>query len=282
MSTAVVNPNFDNNAIYGKPAMQAPGEVITQTTVTTTGANNYAAPSKGFNVFASIFGVLAGVGFFCGAVLILTAMALLLRDSTAYYTQIGGLLVAGFSLWFLASLLNWIPNFGGFSKTNRSGYHIFNVFANLLSLIGFALLIAGAGCWLSSNLNSRYAGEILWIIGSSFWLVSLLLRDMGIRYDTMNTYKNYPVLPTTNNNNQQKSQLGAHISSVWSNALATDLYLISSVLLLLGSIMFLARGRNAGINGYTSDQFQVAAGVMWIVAAAIIILASIAHCVSRR
>jgi len=162
---------------------------------------------------------------------------------------------------------------------------IFNFFANILSLIGFALMIAGAACWLSAYYSPRYAGEILWIIGSSFWLASLILRDMGIRYDAMNTYKAYPILPTQNANNVDSSVkrgLADHLSSVWSNSLATDLYIIAATLFLLGSIMFDVRGRNIGYNEYTSNQFQIAAGCLWIVGACIVFFASILHCVARR
>jgi len=224
---------------------------------------------------------------FCGAALILTAMALLLRDVNYHYTSIGGLLVAGFSLWLIAACFQWAPNFCGFGGQTRSGYHIFNFFANILAIIGFALFVVGAALWLSAFGNPRYAGEILWIIASGFWVLSLLVRDFGLRYDAMNTYKAYPVLPTnaTNNavyTNDQKRGFGAHLSSVWSNAIATDLYLIASVCFAVGAIFFDVRGRMAPIDLYTSGQFQVAAGVLWIVGASIVILASIAHCVARR
>ncbi len=276
-----------NNNVYGgndfnKPV---PGEtaVVTQTTVNTQAAPIVGtAPTKGFSIFSTVFGIIAGLGMWLGSCLVLTAMALLLRDSSRYYTDIGGLLIAGFSLWFLAALFNWVPNFGGFSKQNRSGYHIFNFFANILAVLAFAVFIAGAGCWLSAFGQPRYAGEILWIIASGMWLASLLLRDMGVRYDAMDTYKQYPVLPNTVATTETKKGLAGHLSSMWSNALATDLYIISAVLFLIGSIMFLSRGRNIGINEFTSNQFQIAAGCMWIVGAGIVFFASLLHCVARR
>jgi hypothetical protein len=281
MSTATANTyntTYNNPATLNKPV---PGEVITQTTITQNN-NNYAQPTyhKGFEVFSTIFAVIAGVGMWLGAALILTAMALVLRDVNYHYTSIGGLLIAGFSLWFLAHLANWIPNFGGFGKNTRSGYHIFNFFGNMLALIAMALFIAGAACWLSFYGNARYAGEILWVIAGSFWVASMLVRDLGVRYDAMNTYKNYPV--GGNLNDTDKKMLGAHVSSIWSNALATDLYLISSVLFLLGAIMFVARGRNYDQNFYTAGQFQVAAAILWLVGSGIVLFASILHCIARR
>jgi hypothetical protein len=222
---------------------------------------------------------------FCGAALILTGMALVLRDVNFYYTTIGGLFIAGFSLWFLAALFNWVPNFGGFSKRSgpgntRSGYHIFNIFANALAWIGFAVLIAGSGCFLSSFGNPRYAGEILWIIGSGIWLGSMLLRDLGLRYDAMNTYKNYA--PATVNDPNAKKGIGAHLSSVWSNAFATDLYLVAATLLTVGAILWAVRGRSFDRDVYTATTFQTAAAILWIVSAGIVIFASIAHCIARR
>jgi hypothetical protein len=280
MATSVA-PNNTYTA-YTKPT---PGEaVVTQTTVTQTTQGAVAEYPVKQNIFASIFGILAAVAMFLGAVLILAAAALILRDSSYHYTSIGGLLIAGFSLWFIAAVLNNVSPLGYFNKgaRNQAGYHIFNFIASVLAWVAFALFIAGAACWLSQYGNPRYAGEILWVIAGSLWLVSLLVRDMGVRYDAMNTYKNYPVLPNTVNDTQYKKNLGAHISSIWGNALATDLYLISSVLFLLGAIMFVARGRNYGINDYTARQFEIAAGCMWIVGAGIVLFASLAHCVARR
>ena len=277
---------MNNNAYNNNIVKPIPGEtVVTQTTVTQQTLAPVAAPvNKGFEIFSTVFAVLAGLGMWLGSVLVLTAMALLLQNSGFYYTHIGGLLVAGFSLWFIASLLNWVPNFAGFGKSTRSGYHIVNVFANFLAACGFALLIAGAACWLSTMTNPRIAGPILWIIGSGLWLASMLIRDMGIRYDAMNTYKNYPVLPTTVNANEtnNKSALGAHISSVWGNALATDLYIISAVLLLVGSIFFVARNNNFSVDGYAATIFEQTAGILWIVSAVLVFFASMAHCVARR
>jgi hypothetical protein len=279
MATSIAPNTYNYNQAYTKPV---PGEtVVTQTTVTQQGAVGEYPVKQ--NIFASVFAVLAAVGMWLGAVLILTAMALLLRDASYHYRSIGGLLIAGFSLWFISAVLNNISPLGYFNKgaRNQVGYHIFNFIASMLAWIAFALFIAGAGCWLSQSGDARYAGEILWVIAGSLWLASLLLRDMGVRYDAMNTYKNYPV-GNNNNDTQYKKNLGAHISSIWGNALATDLYLISSVLFLLGAIMFVARGRNSTFDGYTSNQFQTAAGCMWIVGSGIVLLASIAHCVSRR
>ena len=282
MATTMMNNNAYGGNAFNKPV---PGEaVITQTTVTTQAAPAvvHTTANKGFGIFSTIFGIIAGLGMWLGSVLILTAMALLLRDVNYYYRDIGGLLVAGFSLWFLASLFSWIPNFCGFGRTTRSGYHIFNFFANMIGLVAFATFIAGAACWLAVSGQARYAGEILWIIASGLWLGSILLRDMGLRFDGMTTYKNYPVLPNTVADSTTKKSLGAHISSIWTNALATDLYLVASVLFLIGSIMFFCRGRNSGIDAYTSNQFQIAAGVMWIVGAGIVFFAALLHCVARR
>jgi hypothetical protein len=292
MSSAVMN-NYAAPVNNGYVAKPVPGEsVVTQTTVTqTTTAPVYATENKGFATFSSVFGILSGVGYWLGSVLNLTAMALLLRDRNFYYTEIGGLLIAGFSLWFIASLLNWVPNFGGFAKRTgvngtRSGYHIFNIFANLLAAVSFALFIIGAALWLSRFNDPRYGGEITWIVAGGLWLISMIIRDLGLRYDAMNTYKGYPVLPTTVNQQDTtaKRALGAHISSIWSNALATDGYLIASTLFLLGAIMFAVRGRSQEQDPtwYTSRQFEIAAAVLWLVGSCIVFFAAIAHCVARR
>jgi hypothetical protein len=290
MSTAIVNNNAlaTNNMV--KPQM-VPGEtVVTQTTVTQTLAPAFVPESKGFAIFSSVFGALSALGWWLGSVLNLTAMALALRDSSFYYTPIGGLLVAGFSLWFIASLLNWVPNFGGFAKVGpngaRDGYHIFNLFANLLAAISMALFITGAACWLSGFNNVRYHGTIVWIVAASLWLISLIIRDMGLRYDAMRTYRDYPILPTTatanNTDNNVAKARGARISSLWGNAIATDLYLVSSVLFLLGAIFWVCRENNYNINGYTAGKFENAASILWIVGSSMVFFAALAHCVARR
>ncbi len=289
--TSVMNPAvYNNNNLGGVQKVLSPGaNVITQTTITQTAAPAIVPESKGFQAFSSTFGALSGLGWWLGSCLTLTAMALALRDSSFYYTQIGGLLVAGFSLWFIASLLNWVPNFGGFAKTGpngaRDGYHIFNIFANLLIAAGMILLIAGAGCWLSGFNQPRYSGTILWIIGSGLWLGGLLIRDFGLRYDAMRTYKDYPVVANATNDpnyNTLRKQRGGMISSLWGNALATDMYLIAATLFVVGSIFWLARNNNYELNGYTAGKFENAASILWIVGSGIVFFAAIAHCVARR
>jgi len=288
MATAVVpNNNMYQPAMVTKPI---PGEtVVTETTITQT--QNYASPvvNKGFDIFSTVFSLIAAFGYFCGAALLLTAMALVLRDVDYHYTSIGGLMIAGFSLWFLSALINWVPNFGGFARVGpggtRSAYHIFNIFANALSWIGFALLIAGAACWLSAFGNPRYAGEILFVIGSSIWLAGMILRDLGLRYDAMQTYKNYPAANNVNApamDAEAKRGLGAHISSLWGNALATDLYLIAATLFVVGSALFIARGRNFDRDFNTAQTFQTAWATVWLVASGLVLFAAIAHCVARR
>jgi len=278
---ATTAQNVYNPTALTKPV---PGEaVITQTVITQQPAVAAAPVNKGYEIISGIFSVLAGVGMWLGSVLILTAMALTLRDSGRYYNDIGGLLVAGFALWFLASFTSWLGNFSGFAPSTFTGYHAFNFFfSTWFGWMGFALFLAGAACWLSEFENPRAAGEILWVIAGSLWLGSMLLRDMGVRYDTMNTYKKYPYQDPNIATDPNRTYKAAHISSIWSNALATDMYLVASVLFLIGSIMFLVRGRNFDINLYTSGQFQTAGAIMWLVGSCIVFFFSIAQCVSRR
>jgi heme/copper-type cytochrome/quinol oxidase subunit 2 len=102
----------------------------------------------------------------------------------------------------------------------------------------------------------------------------------------MRTYKDYPILPTTatvnNADNNVAKARGARISSLWGNAIATDLYLVSSVLFLLGAIFWVCRENNYNINGYTAGKFENAASILWIVGSSIIFFAALAHCVARR
>jgi hypothetical protein len=281
MSTTIDNAAVLNNAIYGKPQFAAPG-ATTQIVTTVTETVPVAPPAhKGFEIFSSVFGVAASVLMFCGAALNLTAMALVLTNPISYDTTIGGLLVAGFSLWFLSAILLWIPNFGGFTLGTRAGYHIFGVFANLLQLSAFALFIAGAGCSLSFGYleNIRLAGLILWIIASGLWLGGALLRDLGLRYDAMITYRDTPVLPVDGTKDQR---LPLHLSSIWSNAFATDLLLLSATLFLLGSIMFLVEFNNRVIAPSTSRSFNIAGGVLWIVGSSIMLFTAIFQAFARR
>jgi hypothetical protein len=285
MATTVANNAAPTTQVYTKPT---PGEtVITQTTVTTAPAYTTTTANKGVSIFSTIFGIIAGSLMWIGAVLVLVGAALAIRDITYYTVSIGILFIIGFSLWLLASLANWIPNFSGFGKNQangyRSGYHIWNFFANILAFLAFALFIAGAGCFLSSYGSPRYAGQILWIIAGSFWLASMLLRDLGVRHDAMDTYRQYPVLP--NNvaaDADYKNGLRAHLSSIWSNALATDLYLVASVLFLVGAIMFDASGRSMPYSAFTADKFTVAFSVLWVVGASIVFIGSILHWIARR
>jgi hypothetical protein len=257
----------------------SPGAVVTQTVITTQPTGTvHRAENKGLAIFSTIMSVLAGCGMWIGAVLVIIAMGLLLGDFFANYRAVGGLLIAAFSLWFLSSFCLWAPSFSGFGKTTRSGYHIANFFAKLLEICAFALFLAGAACLLSDFLYPRYAGPILWIIAGSLWLGALLIRDMGVRFDAMNTYKNYPAATTDTTDKWYR----LHVSSIWSNSLANDLYLIAATLFLLGAIMFVCSNTNAGIESYTSREFQVAGAIMWIVGASLILLASIAQCIARR
>ncbi len=289
--------SYVHNLLVEKPYALSPGsQVITQTTITQTAPQPLPVKLyKGYEIFSSIFGVAAAIGMWLGSVLIITAMALVLRDAFGYYTQVGGLLIAGFSLWFIASLLNWVPNFGGFSKGSsingqRSGYHIAGIAANLVAALSFALFIIGAACWLSVNGNPRYAGEILWILAAGLWLISVFIRDMGLRYDAICTYRHSIVLPTTLSNTTEgttttkanRPELAAHLTSVWSNAITTDLYLIAATLFVLGAIMFAVRGRTADQSLYASGQAQVAAAVLWMVGACFVFFGAISHCIARR
>lgn len=279
MNTTANNINYNPATTATVTKTASPGAVVTQTTITQPVTSKYAPVNKKFEIFSSIFGVLAGIFMFVGAVLNIIAMGLILRNGSYYYYTTGILLVIGFSFWFASALLNWIPSFGGFARSTRSGYLLFNFFGSILGLLAFALFVIGAAFWLSVYGGLRYAGQIIWIIAGSFWVASVLLRDLGVRWDGMNTYKNHPVDGTNTTN---KSALAAHLSSFWSNALATDLYLITSVLFLLGAIFFDSLGRNGGSTNYTGREFEVAAAILWLVGSSIIILSSISHCISRR
>ncbi|KAL0476461.1 SLC22A7 [Acrasis kona] len=285
----MMNKRYSNiiNTNLNKPVYEAPGSIGAFPIATQFVQPVDTNKRQNFEAFSSTSSILAAISFWTGAALIIAACGLILRDSRYHYTAIGVLLIIGFSLWLLGSILNWLPTIGGFFRANRSGYHIFNFIACLLGMVSFSLFIAGSGCWLSRFGNVHTSGEIVWIIAGGFYIASILVRDLGLRYDAMDTYKKHgsttliPPTETLQNNDPNKNDLKLHMSSVWGNAIATDSYLITAVLFLLGSIMFRVRGSN-GSSTLAGRQFEIAAGCMWIVGASIVIFAALAHCVARR
>jgi hypothetical protein len=251
------------------PKVQSPGSSVMiafQPPLQATPAATY------LNDFSTLSSILSGTCMWIGAVLILTASALIIQDADYYYTAIGVVLVIGFSFWFVAAVANWLPSFGGFGKRSRSGYHIINFFGACLAWISFAMLIAGAACWLSPSAESRSAGFTVWIISSCIWITSVLTRDMGVHWDGMNTFKNYPIIPTNRPDNASMNALGLHLSSLWGNAIATDLYMITAMSFLIGSALFRVDSR----------QFQVAAAWLWLGGSIVTLFSAIAQCVARK
>lgn len=230
-----------------------------------------------FEAFTSVFSALAGLGMFIGGILVLTATALLVRSYDFYYTSSGILLIIGFSFWLFAAVMNWIPTFGAFHGSTKNPYLIWNFFASILACSAFILYITGACCWLSVYGTVRFAGEIIWIIAASIWCCSVLLRDMGVRWAHMITYRHKNQVL----NETEKLEIAVYQSSTWCNTLATIGYMIASLLLLFGSVMYNSRGRN-NVDSYTGRQFMITASIMWIIGASIAVGSSIPHCISRR
>jgi hypothetical protein len=265
-------------SFYEKP-------VVTETTITQTNM----APTTVVQSYGKVLNLLAaltGVALFVGAALMLVGAALAIADPFFHYTAIGVLFVVGFGVWCLASLLGLGSSGGLFKKELRNGYMAANLVSNLAFLAGSVCLVLFAAFWLTNNLNVRYAGEILGIIGSALVLLAFAWRNYGAVMDGISAYRN-PLLPTTAtttgynaNNTAHYAPSKMHLLGIHANGWASPLYVIASTLLLLGSIMWFTRGRNG-----TSDignTYQNLASIFWVVSGGIFIIGSIAHCISRR
>jgi len=242
-----------------------------------------------FGVFAFVMSVLSAVCWFIGAVLNIAAMSCLLQDIGFYYYSVFVLLIIGFSFWFAAVVLNAIPSCGGFTRTHRSGYLIGHFFYALFAGVAMILFITGAGCFLSFNTGTNIGGNVVWIIAGSLWLAGVFIRDLGLRYDMMNTYKNYPQGNTAQNaiiaaNNGQSdakrtTQFKLHMASIWSNSVITAFYFIVAVLFLIGAIFY-----DSAVRGQPSTYgpFHVATGVLWLIGSIMVFFGSFFQCAARR
>jgi hypothetical protein len=282
----------------------APGStIVSQTTVTSqpTGVYEYgnSTAGKGLGIFSQAVGSLAGVGLGLGSLLLIIGSAIMLSDRRNYgnfysndYRSAGGLFLAAFILWFLSSLFSFCGIARLFKKDTRNGYQGANAVHSLLWFLGTLCLIVGAGLWLDKNFDEgsqRYAGEILWIVGSALLLLAFLTRNIGTHADSISTARDQTFLPTAQANVPGSTYAGnqfdrftkpLHLGGVWGNALASALYLIGSGVFLLGAIHWHMRMRQSDIDSLY--QHQDIASVLWIVAGGIFFLGSLAHCAARR
>jgi len=305
----------DNN--YYAPEQKTyvgPGSVTTQTVVTQLPSQtmfvpmdqpttilpvtavlpaNYTSTSKKFSRFETVMTVLGSIALWVGSVFLIAAMACLLRDGAYYATAVGVLLIIGFSFWLINSILKFIAPIASLGSTEtRTPRRSFMVFYLICEIIAMMIFIAGAGCWLSFYGNPRFAGEIIWIIASSIWLVGVLVRDIGVRWEQMNTYKNVMLPGSTEAriaNNQPapnvatptRRKLGLFMLATWTNAILSQFYLVNVTLFLLGSIMFDTRYRG-NHDYFAARSLEIAAGVLWLVPSCIFFFMAIGHCVARR
>lgn len=274
--------------VLGPGATQAVMSVPTQP-VTNLAVYTVNDHKSRFGVFTWIMSVLSAVCWFIGAVLNIAAMSCQLSDATFYYNSVFVLLIIGFSFWFAAVVLNAIPSIGGYTRSHRSGYLIAHSFYAVFAAVAMILFITGAGCFLSNRISTNIGGNVVWIIAGSLWLAGVFIRDLGLRYDMMNTYKNYPLTKDANtavlnaNNGQSKlgrtTQFKLHMASIWANSVVTTFYFVVATLFLIGAIMYNAARNGAGVN---YQPFGVAFGVMWLVASIMIFFGSFFQCVARR
>ncbi|KAL0483801.1 hypothetical protein AKO1_014046 [Acrasis kona] len=302
-----------NNYYAPEKTMTGPGSVTTQTVVTqmptttfvsvvdqpttilplTVAPTNYVSSNKKYSRFETVMTVLGSICLWIGSILIIAAMACLLHDGAFYATSIGVLLIIGFSFWLANSILKFIAPIASFgnseTRTVRRGIMFFYLLAEIIVMM---LFVAGAGCWLSSYGHPRWAGEILWIIASSIWLAAVIIRDIGVRWEQMNTYKNVYLpggnearvagsQPAPNVATPYKRKLGFNLLATWTNSILSQFYLVAVTLFLLGSILFDTRYRGSH-DYFASRSLEIGAAVLWLVPTCFFFFMAIGHCIARR
>jgi len=259
--------------------LNGPGATtVTQTTVTQTA---YAAPVQAkTQILSQIMGALMGLSMFIGGVLLLVGAAISLTNFGYHYVASGVLWIIAFSFFTLASVFAFISGFDLGNKNSRTPYHFLNIIGSIAFFLGSILMIIGAALWLAGpgRFDTFNAGTILWIIGSSLILAYFLLRNYGAIVDGIFLYHTYM--------NNLTSRTGATtyevapkslISSLYLNGIATVMYTVASVLLLLGSIAWTSYLRTL-----FNRSFQTEAGVLWVIAGSLYLIAGLLQIAARR
>jgi len=257
--------------------VEAPGTTVTQTTVTQTA---YATPvESGVQVLSQIMGALMGLAMFIGGVLLLVGAAISLANFGFHYVASGVLWIIAFSFFTLASVFAFIGGFDLGNKTSRTPYYFLNILGSISFFLGSILMIIGAALWLAGpgRFDTFNAGTIIWIIGSSMILAYFLLRNYGAIIDGIFLYHTYMGNLRNANNGTYQVAPKSLISSLYLNGIATVMYTVASVLLLLGAIAWTSYLRTL-FNG----SFQVEAGTLWVIAGALYLIAGIFQIAARR
>ncbi|KAL0491391.1 6 TM domain-containing transmembrane protein [Acrasis kona] len=260
--------------------LNGPGATtVTQTTVTQTA---YAAPVEAKSqVLSQIMGALMGLSMFIGGVLLLVGAAISLADFGYHYVASGVLWIIAFSFFTLASVFSFIGGFDLGNKNSRTPYHFLNIIGSIAFFLGSILMIIGAALWLSGTdrFDTFNAGTIIWIIGSSLILAYFLLRNYGAIVDGIYLYHTYMNNLTSRTNGATTFEVAPKslISSLYLNGIATVMYTVASVLLLLGAIAW-----TSFLRTFFSRSFQTEAGVLWVIAGSLYLIAGLLQIAARR
>jgi len=260
--------------------IEAPGATtVTQTTVSQTA---YATPVAGkTQILSQIMGALMGLSMFIGGVLLLVGAAISLANFGFHYVASGVLWIIAFSFFTLASVFAFIGGFDLGNKTSRTPYHFLNIFGSIAFFLGSILMIIGAALWLAGpgRFDTFNAGTIIWIIGSSLILAYFLIRNYGAIIDGIFLYHTYMgnLANRTNGVSTYEVAPKSLISSLYLNGIATVMYTVASVLLLLGAIAWTSYLRTL-FNG----SFQTEAGVLWVIAGSLYLIAGLFQIAARR
>ncbi|KAL0486637.1 6 TM domain-containing transmembrane protein [Acrasis kona] len=252
---------------------------VTQTTVTQTA---YATPvAANRQILSQIMGALMGLSMFIGGVLLLVGAAISLADFGYHYVASGVLWIIAFSFFTLASIFALISGFDLGNKNARTPYHFLNIIGSIAFFFGSVLMIIGAALWLAGTdrFNTFSAGTILWIIGSSLILAYFLIRNYGAIVDGIYLYHTYMGGLTNRTNGASTFEVAPKslISSLYLNGIATVMYTVASVLLLLGSIAW-----TSFLRTFFSRSFQTEAGVLWVIAGSLYLIAGLIQIAARR
>ncbi|KAL0487100.1 hypothetical protein AKO1_001000 [Acrasis kona] len=258
--------------------LDGPGATtVTQTTITQTA---YAAPVEAKSqVLSQIMGALMGLSMFIGGVLLLVGAAISLADFGYHYVASGVLWIIAFSFFTLASIFSFIGGFDLGNKNSRTPYHFLNIFGSIAFFLGSILMIIGAALWLagSARFDTFNAGTIIWIIGSSLILTYFLLRNYGAILDGIFLYHTFMSNMNSRTNGTFQVAPKSLISSLYLNGIATVLYTVASVLLLLGSISW-----HSFLRAAETRSFQTQAGVLWVIAGGLYLIAGLLQIAARR
>jgi len=204
------------------------------------------------NILGNLLWITAAILFIVGASLVLAG-----PNSTR---RAGGILyIIGSSFFFVGCFFKLLSDISGMRRANRSmisSLGMLLIFGSLFFILAGILLIIGSSFYTrNNNNNSRLVGDILFIIGWSFFLGGSFLRYVAAQYSSLEFAK-----PTS---------IRGERCRAWSTAFHAGLYLTTGLFMVTGAALYTFDPKG----GLRS--FEQAGSVLWIIGSSAWILGCI-------